>query len=451
MSAIYSRHLTVTLPTLTVLAMLTATSAAADDFWRAVTGGKPDLHLRYRYEYADDGQLPVLEDAYANTLRTAVGYSTGLYHGFGAYAQIEDVRSIGNEQYDDGGSNGLTSHAAIVDPEDTEIHQANLRYRGLSRTQIWAGRQEIEHRGAPMHRYVGNILWRQNWQSFDGVRVVNESLPATKVDYAYIWNVNRIFGENNPLPDRDDFRLAGHLINVNYRGIPYSTLEPYAYLLDFDNALLGNRLLSSATYGARLQGAYDVISYAAKLLYAVEFAHQQDYGSDNPVELSVNYTMGELGFTKLIAHPWLEAVTVKVSYELLGGDGAVAVGAARVGRSFQTPLGTNHAFQGWADRFLTTPADGIADLYGTVAVKVLGANVMLSYHDFNSDEDNYDYGGEWDAQITRVFREHYTFGIKYARYEASGDALNLARNGRSSAGKQAYDLTRLWLWAELRF
>ncbi len=445
------RHVKVMLRLLTVLAMLTATSAAADDLWRAVTGGKPDLHLRYRYEYADDGQKPVLEDAYANTLRTAVGYSTGLYHGFGAYVQIEDVRSIGNEQYNDGGTNGLVSHAVIVDPEDTEIHQANLRYRGLSRTQIWAGRQEIEHRAAPMHRYVGNILWRQNWQSFDGVRVVNESLPATKVDYAYIWNVNRIFGENNPLPDRDDFRLDGHLINVNYRGIPYSTLEPYAYLLDFDNALLGNRVLSSATYGARLQGAYDVISYAAKLLYAVEFAHQQDYGSDNPVELSVNYTMGELGFTKLIAHPWLEAVTVKVSYELLGGDGAVAVGAARVGRAFQTPLGTNHAFQGWADRFLTTPADGIGDLYGTVAVKVLGANAMLSYHDFNSDKDNYDYGGEWDAQITRVFREHYTLGIKYARYEASGDALNLARNGRSSAGKQAYDLTRFWLWAELRF
>ena len=50
-----------------------------------------------------------------------------------------------------------------------------------------------------------------------------------------------------------------------------------------------------------------------------------------------------------------------------------------------------------------------------------------------------------------LFRSHYTLGIKYARYEASGNALNLARNGATSAGKQAYDLTKLWLWAELKF
>lgn len=451
MNATRPRHLTVMHRIVMVVAMLAASSAAAEDFWRAVTGGKPDLYMRYRFEHADDGQQPVLDDAYANTLRTAVGYSTGLFHGFGVYGQVEDVRSFGHAQYNDGGSNGLVSRAVIVDPQDTEVQQANLRYRGLPRTQIWAGRQEIEHRAAPLHRYVGNILWRQNWQSFDGVRAVNESLPATKVDYAYVWNVNRIFGEDNPLPDRDDFRLDGHLINITYRGIPFSTLEPYAYLLDFDNALLGNRVLSTATYGARLQGAYDVIAYAAKLLYTVEFAHQQDYGSDNPVELSVNYRLGELGVTKLIAHPWLEAVTVKVSYEVLGGDGSTAVGSARVGRAFQTPLGTNHAFQGWADRFLTTPADGIVDLYGTVAIKVLGANAMLMYHDFNADHGDYDYGGEWDAQLTRSFGEHYLFGIKYARYEASGNARNLDRNGRASAGKQAYDLSRFWVWAELKF
>lgn len=435
-----------------VSALMTMQAAVADDLWRALTDGKPDLYLRYRFENVDDGQKPKLADAYANTLRSALGYSTGLYHGFGLYAQLEDVRVLGDEKFNDGGGNGFVSRAVVVDPEGTEIQQANLRYRGLPKTQLWLGRQEIEHRQAPLHRHVGNILWRQNWQTFDALRMVNDSVPALHVDYAYVWNVNRIFGEDNRLADRADFSVDGHLIDLTYRGIPYSTLEPYAYLLDFgDNRLAGTRALSTATYGARLQGAYDVVGWAAKILYTAEFAHQEDYGDDNPVEISVNYYLGELGMSKLINHRWLESVTLKGSYEVLGGDGGVPVGKGKIGRAFQTPLGTNHAFQGWADRFLTTPADGIVDVYGTLALKIAGANLAVIYHDFSADNDDYNYGNEWNVQLTRPILMHYTVGIKYARYEASGNATNLARNGASSAGKQAYDLTKLWLWAELAF
>ena len=120
-------------------------------------------------------------------------------------------------------------------------------------------------------------------------------------------------------------------------------------------------------------------------------------------------------------------------------------------RAFQTPLGTNHAFQGWADRFLNTPADGIADLYGTLAAKVYGAQFALIYHDFNSDRDDYDYGTEWDGQVTRVIADHYTVGVKYASYEADQNALNRARNGAASGGKQAFDLEKVWVWVEFKF
>jgi len=62
----------------------------------------------------------------------------------------------------------------------------------------------------------------------------------------------------------------------------------------------------------------------------------------------------------------------------------------RVARAFQTPLGTNHAFQGWADRFLITPGDGIEDLFVTLSVKFLGANFVAMWHDFSSSNDDYD-------------------------------------------------------------
>jgi hypothetical protein len=116
--------------------------------------------------------------------------------------QFEDVRVIGNDLFDDGGSNNRLDRAQVADPEGTEVHQANLRYEGIPKTVLRLGRQEITHREAPLHRYIGNILWRQNWQSFDGFRVLNLPLPNTIADYSYIWNVNRIFGASNTLTTR---------------------------------------------------------------------------------------------------------------------------------------------------------------------------------------------------------------------------------------------------------
>ena len=43
---------------------------------------------------------------------------------------------------------------------------------------------------------------------------------------------------------------------------------------------------------------------------------------------------------------------LKAGYEVLGG-------ADVPNHAFQTPLATLHAFQGWADKFLTTPAAGV--------------------------------------------------------------------------------------------
>lgn len=417
---------------------------------QAIRNGQPDVYMRYRFEHVDDAQQPQVKDAYANTLRTAVGYGTGLFHGFGAYFQLEDIRALGNETFNDGGANHVTSRALVVDPEGTEVQQANLRYRGVPRTLITAGRQEIEHRQAPLHRYVGNILWRQNWQTFDALRITNDSLPATHIDYAYLWNVNRIFGEDNRLLDRSDYRSDSHVLNVGYGGLGWGKLEGYSYLLDFGSPAPGTQVLSTATLGARLSGQRDIIAYSGKLLYTVEYARQVDY-ANNPTDLGVDYYLFEFGGLKLVNHRGFESVTVKASYEVLGGDGPASIGNTRVGRAFQTPLGTNHAFQGWADRFLTTPADGIEDWFGTLAAKALGAQLVIMYHDFSADRDDYDYGHEWDVQLTRTFAERYLFGLKYAQYSADGNPLNVARNGGASAGKQAFDLDRFWAWVEFRF
>ena len=49
--------------------------------------------------------------------------------------------------------------ATIVDPEQTEVNRAYLRYRGISRLDIGLGRQRIV---LDNQRFVGNVGWRQD-------------------------------------------------------------------------------------------------------------------------------------------------------------------------------------------------------------------------------------------------------------------------------------------------
>jgi hypothetical protein len=444
--------------------------AALDE--AVITKGKFDFYARYRFENVDDDRrntrrnypftptplIPDMDDAYAHTIRTALGYNTGLFYGFGAYLQGEYVFHLGDEKFNDGppgggGSNGNIRYADVVDPTDFEIHQYNLRYEGLPKTVIRGGRQEIIHGGPPnQQRYIGSIPWRQNWQSFDGVRATSEYLANTKVDYAYIWNVNRIFGEKAKGFDLSDYSLDGHLFRVDYKGFKYGTISPYFYLLDFDSAYATTLRLSSQTYGGRFDGAYDIQPKVWKLLYVGEVAHQSDMG-ENPNDYGVMYGLGELGVTWNTGNKMIEAVTVKGSYELLEGESG-AVTAATAGRlsAFQTPLGTNHAFQGWNDRFLLTPGDGIEDIFGTLIVKTQVGQFMVMYHDFNSAceclDDDYDYGEEINVQFTKTFKDHFTFGLRYGEYDANRNAMNVARN---SGGGQAFDLRKAWAWLEVKY
>jgi len=58
---------------------------------------------------------------------------------------------------------------------------------------------------------------------------------------------------------------------------------------------------------------------------------------------------------------------------------------------FATPLATLHQFEGWADKFLTTPANGIKDLYGRLGwngSKLLGLDSLSAavvYHHFDAE------------------------------------------------------------------
>ncbi|MCH8134783.1 MAG: hypothetical protein IIB77_02255 [Proteobacteria bacterium] len=97
---------------------------------------------------------------------------------------------------------------------------------------------------------------------------------------------------------------------------------------------------------------------------------------------------------------------------------------ARNVQAFQTPLATLHAFQGWADKFLTTPAGGIEDFYVSVARKFRGTSYSVVYHRFDPETGGPSYGSEWDLVVKRPFAERYSVDLKYANYNASSHATD---------------------------
>lgn len=376
--------------------------AAADSFTDALTGGTPKLDLRLRYENVD--QNNALDSADALTLRTRLGYETGKFNGFSAYVEMENVTAIGDDSYNST-QNGKSQYSVVVDPQGTEVNQSYLDYSGFQDTLLRGGRQRIILDNA---RFVGNVGWRQNEQTYTAASVSNTSLADTTLFYAYL---DEIKGINGLATD-----VHAHLLNARYEGLAFGKLTGYGYLIDYVDA----PLLSQQTWGVRLDGSSELSGF--KLLYSAELAKQSDYADGNS-NIDADYRLLELGAT-------VSGVTGKVGYELLGADSAF---------SFETPLATRHAFNGWADIFLNTPdGQGLEDVYVSLGGMLSGVKLLAVYHDFSADRGGADFGSELDLLATKKFGKQYDAGIKYASFDAD-------------SASSYVDTDKFWLWGGMSF
>ncbi|NOZ42043.1 MAG: alginate export family protein [Alphaproteobacteria bacterium] len=368
----------------------------------AVTSGKVYLKVRIRNENVD--QANFANKANALTIRTIFGYKTGSYNGFSGVLEMEDSRNLANENYNNTINGKGNIYPVIADPSHTEVNQAYLSYSGINGTKISVGRQSIN---LGTQRFVGTVGWRQDDQNLDAVSVVNNSLPKTKIFYAFVWNVNRIFSNRSPAGDHSS---RTHLFNVDYSGLKFGKLTAYAYLLDNRSVAA----FSSNTFGVRFAGK-TAISGNAKLLYQFEYANQTNT-KNNPGNFSVNYFHigGGVG---------IAGAVMKAGLESLGSDNGTA--------SFKTPLATLHKFNGWADQFLKTPATGLNDLYFTGVYKFNGAakglKAVATYHKFTAQFGNQHYGNEIDLLLAYKINRNYSVAVKYADYTADSWKVNVKK------------------------
>ncbi|HUG09858.1 MAG TPA: alginate export family protein [Opitutaceae bacterium] len=387
--------------------ILTSHAAETATFSDAFTQGKISINARARFEGV---QQTGLLDAEALTLRTRLGFTTAPLHGFKAMAELENIVSPDGDRYSQAGINsGGAGRAVVADPEGTELNQAFLAY-ATKETTVTVGRQRVVLDNT---RFVGDVAWRQNMQTFDGVTIVNKSVENLTLNYGYLTRINRVFGNKHPQGNWDS---DSHLFNASYAGLKAGTITGYAYLLDFDNAAAQ----SSATYGVSFAGATPITD-AVKLTYRAEFATQCDYKSS-----ALHYTAE---FLNLEAGAATKMFGLALGYEELGSDNGV---------SFRTPLATLHAFNGWADMFLVTPANGLRDVYlkGTLVLPH-GFNFLGFYHEFKADRLGADFGSEVDLQLTRKFGKQFTGLIKFAKFES--DSASFA------------DVTKFWAQVEYAY
>jgi hypothetical protein len=369
----------------------------------AIGETRPIVEARLRFESVD--QAPFAQDAAAVTLRARLGFETGKAWGTSLLVEGEAVMPLDSDY--NSTTNGNVAYPVVADPESYEFNRVQLSNTLIPGTSVTLGRQRIT---LDDHRFVGNVGWRQNEQTFDALRVVNRSITDLTIDLSYVNQVNRVFGPDGQGASVGRYTGDNLLANISWKS-QAGLLTGFAYLLEFEQLPTGIRD-STQTLGLRLAGERSLSKM--KLAYVASWATQEDR-SANPLSFSNDYYLGELTAS-------YRQFNLGAGYEVLQGDG---------NKGFTTPLATLHRFQGWADKFLTTPVHGIADLYVNAGFhkKDVGPletlSVAASWHQFDSQRQGIDYGSELDLQLLAKFRR-LAGTLKYSAYDAStGTPLSL--------------------------
>ncbi len=347
--------------------------------------------LRLRHEQVDDAAFAATAEA--TTLRARLGLRLVATNGWSGLLEGEGIAAAGHYN---SGANGQTTRPAILDPRGVELNQAWIGWKG-ARGGATLGRQRLLFDN---QRWIGNVGWRQNEQTYDALAVDLAPRRDIALRYAYLGRVHRINGDDAHDPLARERDLSTHLFNAAWKH-GKQQLTGYGYLHEDRDVATA----SSATWGLRWTGAKALD--AANLGWTLEAARQRDHGN-SPLRYSHAYWLVEPALT-------VRGLTARAGWEHSGGNGAHAL---------QTPLATLHAFNGWADKFLATPASGLEDRYlglgGAFGPERAGSRPawQLAWHDYRADRGGARYGSEWNASLSVPVAKGMSALVKYADYRA---------------------------------
>lgn len=405
-------------------------------FMESIKTGTPMTNFRLRYESVEqDPSTTFSDDAHAVTLRSLIGWQTAPYKNFSIGVQVINVSKL-DDDFNDAANNvsqpGKSTYPRVVDPDFTNFNQLYLDWTGIRNTKVRLGRQSLKLDNV---RFIGNVEFRQVMQVFDGVSVENKTIQDVELYGAYFTRVRNV---NTDLkPDNTG------ILHALYRISPTESLIGYGYFYNQDHVAAASDI-SSKTFGVRLDGVRK-IDDDWKVLYTAEYAKQDDLG--NSKNRTAAQGQVDAHYYKIGGGAAYGNFTLRADQELLSSnDGKYA---------FQTPLGTNHLFQGWVDKFLTTPVQGLKDTFITAGYKYGDFAFLSEYHWFKADTDfakvgggtGDDFGKEWDVSVAYTYSKNISAKLEYGTY-TEGDQSAVATIGTAT---RIRDTDKLWLTAMYTF
>ncbi|MFC3121738.1 hypothetical protein [Agaribacter flavus] len=367
-----------------------------------------DLGVRPRLAYIDGSQ-----DAKSASMLFRIRANSEWTEAFSSTIEIDYVVLGLQDEF----SNGVNfnNNPVIPDVEGIDVNQLYFTYSINNVSNVVIGREVIN---LGNERFVGSNSFWQNEQSFDTAGIDYEFASASSFVYRYVSNANRITGDqagvnlrpsdanfeqNNgrrPASFLGDHTHNTHLFFTEIREFDHAVLQAYFFDMDIEEM----RLLSNQTLGLRYQYRSRFQSYKASLDAEYAVQRRQELGDNR----RFNYYKLGLGIG-------FKTRDLFLRYEVLGENNDA---------SFVTPLASLHDQNGWADKFLVTPAKGLRDLSVQTIWRISPFKLDIRYHVFTSELGDEDFGKELDIDLSLKFSHNNTLLLRFADFNSDNVRYN---------------------------
>jgi hypothetical protein len=220
----------------------------------------PTFGTQLRYEQYSSDRLLGDSDAILFRARPGVDVSTGpwslLAQSDAAVAVRRTTQAIATPM----------ATRTVNRPEEIQLNEFRLQYRGLPSTVVAVGRQQLGLADASL---IGD---RDGEQTFDAARIQWKGLANINADFAYAWASRSLWArtDNGVLPES----VGGENLfaRLNWTN-PLGTFSGYAYQIDQRHAADSDFRFVNQVYGARFSGKRK-IGEDISLSYAVGYVRQ---------------------------------------------------------------------------------------------------------------------------------------------------------------------------------
>lgn len=356
-----------------------------------------DIRVRYESVVLGSNSSEDLATARVRTLAEWTGNNL-----VSVLAEVEGVVRVPAHAH---GHSPSRSGSLVPDTDSLEINRFQVNLTPLPGITFQAGRQVI---ALDDERFIGSSNFRQNQQTYDAATIgfANRGFAA---DLGYIWGVNRSV---NPAGQSGTQGSQSGFLTVSAPA-PLGRLSIFHYAVDLEP--LGTDDVAGAKSGttgmswkARLGGSELAATFNAAI------AGQVDRALPGARPKST-YGLVSAGLES-------DEISVSLRHEVLGGGAA----------AFQTRLGSLHGFQGSADVFTVTPAEGLKDTSFEAVWRQGSAGALRGLtwsaraHDFQAEETNLPLGEEIDFSVSAILAG-CRISIEHASYFGPADTGDLSR------------------------